>query len=169
MNAIGKEVEGAAEKLRFAYGNFSLGRVLVAVSSESVAAILIGDGPDALRRELADAFPRAELVPDEAGLAPIVERVSAYLEAPRGELGLPLALRGSAVERAVWEALHDVPYGRTVSYGEIARALPLPATAQEVGAAAPPTCSRSPSPATGWSRRTGRSRAIAGAYSASAG
>ena len=136
MNAIGKKVECAAEAIRFAYGNFSLGRVLVAVSGgEQVAAILIGDGPEALRRELAGAFPQAELILDESGLAPVVERVSAYLDAPKGELGLPLALRGSAAERAVWQALRAIPYGRTVSYGEIARALPLPVTAQEVGAA----------------------------------
>ena len=135
MNAIGKKVECAAEEMRFAYGNFSLGRVLVAVSGEEVTAILIGDSPEALRRELAAAFPQAELILDQAGLAPVVERVAAYLEAPKGELGLPLALRGSAVERAVWQALRAVPYGRTVSYGEIAKALPLPATAQEVGAA----------------------------------
>ena len=135
MNAIGKKVDCGAEKIRFAYGTFSLGRLLVAVSDRSVAAILIGDSPDALRRELAGAFPQAEIIHDEAGLEPVVERVSAYLDTPKGELGLPLALRGSPVERAVWEALRAVPYGRTISYGEIARALSLPATAQEIGAA----------------------------------
>ena len=135
MNAIGTKMEWAAEEMRFAFGSFSLGRLLVAVSGEEVAAILIGDGDGALRRELAGAFPQAALILDQAGLAPVVDRVSAYLDAPKGELGLPLSLRGSAVERAVWQALRAVPYGRTVTYGEIARALPLPVTAQEVGAA----------------------------------
>jgi AraC family transcriptional regulator of adaptative response/methylated-DNA-[protein]-cysteine methyltransferase len=50
-------------------------------------------------------------------------------------LELPLDLRGSAVELAVWQALRAVPRGRTISYGQIARSLPLRATAQEVGAA----------------------------------
>ncbi|MBV9881633.1 MAG: methylated-DNA--[protein]-cysteine S-methyltransferase [Sphingomonadaceae bacterium] len=135
MNAIAKSEPGKAEEIRFAFGTFSLGRVLVACSGGEIAAILIGDGPDALRRELAGAFPQAALVRDEAGLAPVVARVSAHLERPEAPLDLPLALRGSAVERAVWEALSAIPYGRTASYGEIARALPLPATAQEVGAA----------------------------------
>lgn len=135
MTAIGRSGEGAREKLRFAYGNFSLGAVLVAVARGGVAAILIGDGRDALRRELAEAFPRAEPVLDEAGLADVVDLVCAYLEAPKGEIGLPLALRGSAVERAVWQKLREIPYGQTMSYGRIARSLELPATAQEVGAA----------------------------------
>ena len=135
MNAIGKIMECAAEEIRFAFGTCSLGCVLVAVGAEGVAAILIGDGPEALRRELAGAFPLAERVLDQGGLEPVVDRVSSYLETPKGELGLPLALRGTAVERAVWQALRAVPYGRTISYGEIARSLPLPATAQEVGAA----------------------------------
>jgi AraC family transcriptional regulator of adaptative response/methylated-DNA-[protein]-cysteine methyltransferase len=135
MNAIGKLEKQATEVIRFAFGAFSLGHMLVAVGAKGVTAILIGDGPDALRRELAGAFPQAELILDKAGLKEIVDRVSAYLEAPDGDLELPLDIRGSAVERAVWEALRAIPRGRTVSYGEIARALPLPATAQEVGAA----------------------------------
>jgi AraC family transcriptional regulator of adaptative response/methylated-DNA-[protein]-cysteine methyltransferase len=135
MNAIGKPGEYATEEIRFSFGAFSLGGVLVAVGARGVTAILIGDDRDALRRELADAFPRAELKLDEAGLQDVVDLVCAYLETPKGEIGLPLELSGSAVERAVWQALRAIPYGQTVSYGEIAKALPLPATAQEVGAA----------------------------------
>lgn len=135
MDAIGRSDEGAGETLRFAYGSFSLGDVLIAVAGDGVAAILIGDGRDGLRRELADAFPRAQPVLDEAGLAEVVDRVCAYLEAPKGGIGLPLALRGSAVERAVWQKLREIPFGQTMSYGLIAKSLELPATAQEVGAA----------------------------------
>lgn len=135
MNAMGKWETCGKEEIRFAYGSFSLGDVLAAVGAAGVTAILIGDGRDGLRRELAEAFPEAELVLDQAGLERVMEIVSAYLEAPKGEIGLPLDLRGSAVERAVWQALGAVPYGWTVSYGQIARALPVPATAQEVGAA----------------------------------
>jgi AraC family transcriptional regulator of adaptative response/methylated-DNA-[protein]-cysteine methyltransferase len=39
------------------------------------------------------------------------------------------------MEQEVWRALRGVPSGQTVTYGQIARSLPLPATAQEVGAA----------------------------------
>jgi len=135
MNATDKPDQDGKEKLRFAFGTFAFGSAIVAVSAAGVAAILLGDGRDALRRELAEAFPQAELIFDQAGLAEMVEIVAAYLDAPNGELGLPLDLRGSAIERAVWQALRAIPCGQTASYGQIARTLPVPATAQEVGAA----------------------------------
>jgi AraC family transcriptional regulator of adaptative response/methylated-DNA-[protein]-cysteine methyltransferase len=135
MNANGKLEKCATEEMRFAYGAFSLGGVLVAGGARGVTAILIGEDRNELRRELARAFPRAALRLDEPGLKEVVDRVCAWLEAPEGEIGVPLDLRGSTVELAVWEALRAIPRGQTISYGEIARALPVPATAQEVGAA----------------------------------
>jgi AraC family transcriptional regulator, regulatory protein of adaptative response / methylated-DNA-[protein]-cysteine methyltransferase len=135
MNILGNSGARAAAQLRFGFGRFSLGRVLVAVAAEGVAAILIGDDEAALQRELARAFPPSDPVRDDAGLAPVVQRVCTYLDAPQGKLGLPLAPRGSALELAVWEALRAIPHGRTATYGQIAGRLPLPATAQEVGAA----------------------------------
>lgn len=88
-----------------------------------------------MRRALADTFPQAALILDEASLRQIVDVVCAYLEAPDGEIGLRLDVRGSAVEQAVWEALRAIPCGQTTTYGQIARSLPVTATAQEVGAA----------------------------------
>ena len=59
----------------------------------------------------------------------------AFLDAPHQGLDLPLDIRGSAQEQAVWQALRNVPAGQTITYGQIAKSLPLPATAQDVGAA----------------------------------
>lgn len=124
------------EEIRFAFGTyFSLGLVLVAASAKGVAAILIGDDREAIRRELEDAFPHARLTADEAALEPTVEKVIRFLEAPSRGLDLPLDIRGSALERAVWQAVCAIPAGQTATYGEIARRSALPASAQEVGAA----------------------------------
>jgi AraC family transcriptional regulator of adaptative response/methylated-DNA-[protein]-cysteine methyltransferase len=135
MNAIAKSTPGEAEPIRFAYGASSLGHLLVAVGANGVTAIMIGDSQPALRRELAGAFPQAALTHDQSCLEEIVALVSTYVEAPKGEIALKLDPRGSDVELAVWRALRDIPHGRTASYGEIAKKLPIPATAQEVGAA----------------------------------
>ena len=62
-------------------------------------------------------------------------KVVAFLDAPHKGLELPLDIRGNALEQAVWQALRAVPSGETITYGQIAKALPSPATAQEVGAA----------------------------------
>lgn len=119
MRALIDRREAATENIRFVFGTFSLGTVMVAASGKGIAAILMGDDREVLRRELKGAMAK----------------VMALLEAPPKGLDLPLDLRGSALEQAVWQALRAVPCGKTVTYGQIAKALPLPATAQEVGAA----------------------------------
>jgi len=135
MNTIVSHPEGPAEEIRFAFGAFALGTVLVAASSKGIAAILMGEDRDALCRELAGAFPQANLTSDEMGLGDMMVYIVAFLEAPRQGLDLPLDIRGSALEQAVWRRLRAVPSGETITYGEIAKTLPLPATAQDVGAA----------------------------------
>ena len=133
MNAISDRT--SVEALRFGYGETGIGTVLVAESDRGVAAILLGDDRAKLRRELADAFVAARLVEDGAGLAETVAKVAALVDAPHLASALPLDLRGSELELAVWQALRAIPPGETRSYGALAKALPVPATAQDVGAA----------------------------------
>jgi AraC family transcriptional regulator, regulatory protein of adaptative response / methylated-DNA-[protein]-cysteine methyltransferase len=135
MNAIFNPATAKTEELRFACGDSWLGATLVAMSANGVAAILIGDDPAKLRRELAAAFPQADLVDDGQGLTDIVRALSDFLEAPGRGLDLPLDIRGDALQQAVWTALRATPAGQTITYGQIAKSLPMPATAQEVGAA----------------------------------
>jgi AraC family transcriptional regulator of adaptative response/methylated-DNA-[protein]-cysteine methyltransferase len=127
--------ETAAEEIRFAFATFSLGTVLVATSDKGVAAILMGDDRAALTRELTSAFPDARAVVDETGLEDTIAKVVDFLEAPHKRLDLLLDIRGGALEQVVWQALCAVPPGETITYGQIAKALPVPVTAQEVGAA----------------------------------
>ena len=130
-----KDMQNSGEEIRFAFDKFSLGMVLVAATDKGIAAILLGDSRDELHRELVYAFPQARLVADETGLADKAAKIAAFLDAPNQGLDLPLDIRGSAQEQAVWQALRDVPAGQTTTYGQIAKSLPLPATAQDVGAA----------------------------------
>ena len=127
--------QNADDEIRFTFDKFSLGMVLVAATGRGIAAILLGDGRDELYRELVYAFPQARLVADNAGLADRAAKIAAFLDAPHQGLDLPPDIRGSAQEQAVWQALRNVPVGQTITYGEIAKSLPLPATAQDVGAA----------------------------------
>lgn len=64
-----------------------------------------------------------------------MSKVIAFLNAPELGLDLPLDIRGSALELTVWEALRAIPPGESRTYGNLAKSLPMPATAQEVGAA----------------------------------
>ena len=73
---------GAGELLRVAVENCSLGFVLVAASAAGIAAILIGDDADRLRRDLRERFPRAVLAGGDAAFAALVARVVGLVEAP---------------------------------------------------------------------------------------
>ncbi len=127
--------QGRDETLRFGFGETMLGLVLVARSHRGIAAILLGDDRPNLQRKLAAAFPAACLNEDEDGLAATIAKVVALVESPRLTSDLQLDLRGSELELAVWRALRDIPAGQTRTYGALAKALTIPATAQEVGAA----------------------------------
>jgi AraC family transcriptional regulator of adaptative response/methylated-DNA-[protein]-cysteine methyltransferase len=111
---------GASAEIRFAVGECSLGSILVAASGRGVCAILMGDDPDELARDLRDRFPRADLVGGDAGFEKLVSRVVGFVEAPGPGLDLTLDLRGTAFQRRVWQALREIPPGDTASYADIA-------------------------------------------------
>jgi methylated-DNA-[protein]-cysteine S-methyltransferase len=58
-----------------------------------------------------------------------------YLAGDRRVFDLPTALRGDALRRRVWDRLTTIPYGQTITYGELAAELADGSTPQEVGAA----------------------------------
>jgi len=58
-----------------------------------------------------------------------------YLAGTRTTFDLPLAARGSELQRRVWELIAQVPYGQTATYGDLARWLGGGVTAQQAGAA----------------------------------
>lgn len=122
-------------KLWFASGESRVGTVLVAVGDRGLAAVFLGDSRDRLCRELVRSFPGCELLESEDALADTLAGVVSAVNAPGTGFGLPLDMHGSDIEMAVWEALCRIPRGETRSYGQIAKALPVAATAQEVGAA----------------------------------
>jgi AraC family transcriptional regulator, regulatory protein of adaptative response / methylated-DNA-[protein]-cysteine methyltransferase len=125
----------ATELLHFGYGETKLGLALVAQSNKGVAAILLGHDRPVLQRELSGAFPDMRLIEDEAGLSTTIAKVITLVDAPHLGLDLPLDLRGSEQQLAAWEALRAIPPGETRTYGALAKTLPVPATAQDVGAA----------------------------------
>lgn len=126
---------GAHEDIRFAVGQSSLGAILVASSDKGVAAILMGDDPGTLVRNLQDRFPKARLIGGDAAYEQLVARVVGFIEAPQIGLGLPLDVRGTAFQQRVWQALTEIPPGKTLSYSEIARVIGAPKAVRAVAGA----------------------------------
>jgi AraC family transcriptional regulator of adaptative response/methylated-DNA-[protein]-cysteine methyltransferase len=126
---------GSGALIRFAIGACSLGAILVAATDKGICAILMGDDPDALARDLQDRFPAAELRGADAGFEDTVAKVVGLVEAPALGLDLPLDVRGTVFQQRVWEALRQVPSGTTVSYAELAARIGLASGARAIAGA----------------------------------
>ena len=123
---------GTDTTIRFAVGECSLGSILVAASDQGVCAILLGDDPEVLVRDLQDRFPRAQLIGGDAEFEGLVARVVGLVEAPGLGLDLPLDVRGTAFQQRVWQTLREIPAGQTASYSEVARRIGAPTSVRAV-------------------------------------
>src|ERR671922_248272 len=126
---------GASTEIRFAVGECPLGSILVAQSERGVCAILLGDDPGKLVRDLQDRFPRANLIGGDAEFERLVSKVVGFIEAPALGLDLPLDIRGTAFQQRVWQALREIPAGSTASYADIADRIGAPNSVRAVAQA----------------------------------
>jgi AraC family transcriptional regulator of adaptative response/methylated-DNA-[protein]-cysteine methyltransferase len=127
---------GDGLRIHTAVRRAKLGHVLVAMTDRGVCAILLGDDPAAVQRELRARFPRAALLPAGRAQGAIVAAVVALVDgAPAAPDSFPLDLLGTAFQQRVWRALRALPAGATITYAALARALGLPRAARAVGAA----------------------------------
>ena len=78
----------------------------------------------------------ADAVRDDARFTDARAQFTEYFAGQRTEFDLPLdRATGTAFQRQVWRALGDIPYGETISYGELARRIGQPAAVRAVGLA----------------------------------
>lgn len=123
------------EVIRFAFGQSTLGEILVAATEKGICTIFLGDDRGQLVRDLQEAFPNAGITGGDAAFDVMVAQVVGFVEQPSRGLALPLDIRGTAFQRQVWEALQAVPPGMTASYTEIARQLGQPKSVRAVATA----------------------------------
>lgn len=126
---------GRNTDIRFAVGQCTLGAILVARSDKGICAIALSDNPDQLVRDLQDRFPKANLIGGDRHFEKVVAEVIGFVEAPQIGLDLPLDLRGTAFQQRVWQALRDIPPGKTTSYADIARSIGRPSAIRAVAQA----------------------------------
>jgi len=144
---------------RFAIGSSPLGVFAVVASDKGVAAILFGASrPDIL----ADLRRRFEVLPQEdaKGLATLLQQAAAMITDPRRSVALTLAPRGTKFQRQVWDALRQIPPGRTASYADVARRIGSPRAVRAVAQA----CAANPIAIAIPCHRVVRSDGAAGGY-----
>lgn len=110
-----------------------VGRLRVVASPRGICRVTFG----ARGRSDADGAPAAR-----QHLAAAVAQLREYFAGRRRQFRLPVELAGTRLERRIWRILCRIPYGSTVSYGELARQLGMPRAARAVGRA----CASNPVP-----------------------
>jgi methylated-DNA-[protein]-cysteine S-methyltransferase len=104
-----------------------------------VGRLLLEGGHDHLRRvAFVKENPAGSVKTGGSGsptLRRAVEQLNAYFAGELREFDLPLDLQGTPFQLGVWRALQDIPYGETISYGELARRIGTPKGSRAVGLA----------------------------------
>ena len=72
---------------------------------------------------------------DDEAFADVRAQLREYFAGERSAFDIATHLEGSAFQRTVWHALTEIPYGETISYGELARRIGRPDLARAVGTA----------------------------------
>lgn len=126
---------GTNANMCFAVGECSLGAVLVASSFQGVCAILLGDSPEKLALELYQLFPQVQISADDKHYQLQVAIVIHLIEAPNIALNLPLDIRGPVFQQQVWQALREIPAGKTHSYSQLAQKIGKPKVTRPVASA----------------------------------
>ena len=74
-------------------------------------------------------------IEDDAVLRGVRDQLGEYFAGRRRLFDIPLALEGTPFQQRVWNALCEIPYGETISYGELARRIGHPSAVRAVGLA----------------------------------
>ena len=109
----------------------SLGAMLVAATAKGVCRLSFNEPAAAL----AERFPQAELIEGGAEFEALLATVVAAVETPGDFSHIPLDVKGTAFQEAVWRELQRIPLGETRSYAQLAAAVGKPKATRAAGSA----------------------------------
>jgi len=122
---------GRGETIRFVIADSPLGPLLVAATPKGICRLTFDEDESALRQR----FPNADIRPDDGAISEWVESALAAISTPAAARELPIDVRGTAFQEAVWRELRRIPLGETRSYADIAKAVGQPGAVRAVGTA----------------------------------
>ena len=114
--------------LYYSHIDSPVGRLLIAGDDESLRFLSFASGHKAFD-------PHPEWQPRDAVFVEAKRQLRAYFAGELRSFELPYRLGGTEFQQRVWRALARIPYGETLSYGELARVIGAPSASRAVGAA----------------------------------
>ena len=122
---------GAGVAIRWTIAATGLGPLLIAATAKGLCRVAFDEDADAL----AARFPAATIEPGDEALATLAADVVAVVEGQAPGAALPLDIRGTAFQEAVWRTLATIPAGETRSYAELAALAGNPRAVRAAGSA----------------------------------
>lgn len=115
-------------EVHYAWMESPVGRLAITAAEDGVRQILFADGRDRIAPE--DGWVEGGRHVHEAE-----RQLTAYFAGRLREFRLPLSPHGTPFQQRVWNELLKIPYGQTISYGELARRVGNPNGSRAVGLA----------------------------------
>src|SRR5580692_3606017 len=113
---------------RYAHWDGLLGTMLLAANERGLRSVNFAASKRAEQ-------PQANWREDGAFFSETIRQLRAYFEGELREFDVPLAPEGTEFQMRVWQSLRDIPYGETISYGQLAARLGNPKASRAVGLA----------------------------------
>jgi len=136
MSASAWRDGGRGAVIRWAAVQTTLGPMLVAATEKGVCRLSFAEG----EAELAARFPNANLIAGNTKFAALLQQVIGAVEQPGTANDIPLDVKGTAFQEAVWAELRKIPPGETRSYAQIAAAVGKPKAVRAAGSANGANC-----------------------------
>jgi len=113
-----------------------LGQLYLAQHANGLCCLSLGGGAqDKLYSYIRKIFPTAELKASKPPLQDAIQQLTEYFSGGRTHFDVSLFLTGTDFQKQVWNGLLEIPYGKTISYGDLADRLENPGGMRAVGAA----------------------------------
>jgi methylated-DNA-[protein]-cysteine S-methyltransferase len=122
------------------YKESRMGAMCYTMMQSTIGPLMLAGGKDGLRlvhfaTGRRPKSPQADWNEDKAPFKEVIRQLEAYFEGKLQEFDLPLVLDGTEFQLLVWRNLQKIPYGETVSYGQLAKRIGSPDAARAVGLA----------------------------------
>lgn len=126
---------GADELIQFAFIRSKLGLLILGATERGLAFLQFGESEEELKEALQSEFPAATIVQNADALAIWIGGVTRYLSGKMPNIELPVDMRGTAFQQAVWLYLRRIPAGETRTYAQVAEAIGHPKAVRAVASA----------------------------------
>jgi AraC family transcriptional regulator of adaptative response/methylated-DNA-[protein]-cysteine methyltransferase len=122
-------------RIRYSIIDSPLGRLLVAATERGVCGVCIGDSDAFVERSLAEDYPSAILYRNDEGLEEWTGAFAKYFDGAHLAVNVPLDVKATAFQSRVWKIIQSIPFGKTTTYGKIAKQIGEPDASRAVARA----------------------------------